>query len=86
MRMKDFQCTDCGRLIEELVENDVTHWTCPGCKGPMVAIWVSAPKLSKVCIPSYPGCKAQRAGYMHTHGDFVATRTQSGYGGSQSPK
>lgn len=85
MRMKDFECTDCGMLVEELVDNDVINWVCPRCQGPMVYVWVTAPKLSSVCIPSYPGCKAQKAGYTHTHGNFMATKTQSGYGGSQGP-
>jgi DNA-directed RNA polymerase subunit RPC12/RpoP len=85
MRMKDFECIDCGMQVEELVDNEVVNWTCPRCQSSMTSIWLHAPKLSKECIPSYPGCKAQKAGYMHTHGCFPATKTQSGYGGSQSP-
>jgi hypothetical protein len=85
MRMKDFECSTCNNKLEELVDNDTASFVCPDCKGDMHTVFLVAPKLSSVCIPSYPGCKAQRAGYMHTHGNFEATKVQSGYGGSQGP-
>jgi hypothetical protein len=83
--MKDFECFTCKHRLEELVDNDTASFICPLCSGNMCTIILGAPKLSSVCIPSYPGCKAQRAGYMHTHGNFEATKVQSGYGGSQGP-
>jgi Zn-finger nucleic acid-binding protein len=84
--MKDFLCPNCCAEVEELVENDVASIPCPWCKTNMENVWLKAPHLASECIPSYPGCKAQRAGYMHTHGDRPAEKIQSGYGGSQGPK
>jgi predicted RNA-binding Zn-ribbon protein involved in translation (DUF1610 family) len=84
--MKDFSCPSCSAEIEELVDNDVRTWACPSCGKDMVPIWVKAPKLAVECIPSYPGCKDQKAGYTHTHGSHPATKVQSGYGGSQGPE
>lgn len=48
----------------------------------------TAPRVNdtKVMILSYPGSKKLKAGYVHSHGDMRATRTQSGYGGTQGPK
>lgn len=83
MRMRDFQCK-CGVMLEELVDNEVRTWTCPTCGSAMEQVWIAPPKIFSTVVPTYPGCKAQKAGYMHTHGDRPATRTQSGYGGSQS--
>lgn len=86
MRMKDFQCAACGLMLEELVDNDVNSWDCPACAGEMQHVWTAAPKLCTEVIPSYPGCKGQKAGYVHSHGARDASKIQSGYGGSQGPK
>ena len=45
-------------------------------------IWI--PGVTHERVFDYPGSKAQKAGYVHTHGDKPATRVQSGYGGTTS--
>lgn len=85
MLLRDFECLKCGAIREELVSSDDVV-VCRKCENPMVRVFIHAPPILTTIIPSYKGCLRQRAGYTHTHGDFDATRIQSGYGGCQSPK
>ena len=84
MLMYDFECTKCKHQFEELTIIKETHAVCPECTGESVRI-VSMPHQFNTIIPAYPGCKKQKAGYVHTHGDKPATKIQSGYGGCGSP-
>lgn len=99
MIMKDFECDACGHIFEELTpatnelklaEGQDWGWkdvTCPAC-GECSAKEIFNGSSALWCeqtIPTYPGCKKQKAGYTHTsHADQKATKLQSGYGGCQS--
>ncbi|RKY28739.1 MAG: hypothetical protein DRP83_00125 [Planctomycetota bacterium] len=87
MPMYDYRCPDCECETEEIVSDIATVVSCPECGARMVRFWKSAPPTLSAIIPSYPGCKGQKAGYVHSHGPKrPATKIQSGYGGAQSPK
>ena len=85
MLMYDFECTKCHHQFEELTVIKETKSVCPECKGDAQRI-VSIPHQLHTIIPAYPGCKKQKAGYVHTHGNRPATKIQSGYGGCSSPE
>lgn len=87
MPMYDYRCSRCALEIEEFVPAPDTEVPCPECGDLMTKVWKAAPQTLTTVIPSYPGCKEQKAGYVHTHSpDRPATKIQSGYGGSQGPK
>lgn len=87
MLLLDFHCEKCGVTFEELVETGTKVYKCPNCPGLATRIFTKTAMLCTVTIPTYPGCKRQKAGYAHTsHADQNATRMQIGYGGSQRPK
>lgn len=87
MPMYDFRCNTCNLEFDEIVLCNVNTIDCPVC-GTLTAerIFITAPKLLTNIIPSYPGCKKHKAGYVHTHADRNATKISSGYGGCQGPK
>lgn len=60
---------------------------CPeeGCGLMAKGLITGAPTLLTTIIPSYRGCKKQKAGYVHSHGDKDATKVSSGYGGCVNP-
>lgn len=87
MLLLDFQCTSCETVFEELMESGVTTCSCPHCGEVGTRIFTKTAHICTAMIPTYPGCKRQKAGYAHTrHADQAATRLQSGYGGCQRPK
>lgn len=87
MPMFDYRCERCGLEIEEMVTSSKDDVPCPECGEIMGRVWKSAPMTMTTVIPSYPGCKEQKAGYVHSHSPRrPATKIQSGYGGAQSPK
>jgi putative FmdB family regulatory protein len=59
---------------------------CEVCGEPAHQQLRTPPKMFNVIVPDYPGSKALKAGYVHSHGPKDATRIQSGYGGSQGPR
>lgn len=59
---------------------------CPICGSNAKQIIIEAPVLLTEIIPSYPGCKKNKAGYQHSHGDFSGTKVMSGPGGMINPK
>jgi len=59
---------------------------CPTCGKPAKQIFTSAPHLWKgLYILDYPGSKALKAGFVHSHGDHGVKKVSSGYGGSLNP-
>ena len=100
MILRDFECTQCNHIFEEmepsaaemkLAEKQSWGWkatACPQCEGYEIKP-VFHKKSALPCenmVPTYPGCKKQKAGYTHTrHADHAATRIQSGPGGCQGP-
>lgn len=84
--MFDYRCRNCKTETEEFVSNTDVEVRCPGCDNTMEKFWKSGPPTLTSIIPSYPGCKAHKAGYVHSHGDRPATKVQSGFGGCGNPK
>ena len=84
MPLYDFECSHCGTLFEEIIPAVQTTLECPKCQKSADRKLGGTKVLTNI-IPAYPGCKRQKAGYVHTHGDKKATKIQSGYGGCVSP-
>lgn len=90
MAVYDFACPNGHGDYEvrcAIAERTNPH-PCPECGTPGKKVILAVPHLNdtSVAILSYPGSKALKAGYQHTHGDFSATKISSGYGGTFSPK
>jgi len=84
MPLNDFKCA-CGHECEELVKfGDVMP--CEVCGSAMTIAWKVPPKQFGTIIPTYPGSKKIKAGYVHTHADRPATKVSSGPSGCMSPK
>jgi putative FmdB family regulatory protein len=83
MPMYDFECSK-GHAFEEIcaVNEEVK---CPECGAEAKKVWRSGPPVLTHIIPSYPGCLAQKAGYVHSHAPQPSTKVQSGYGGMCNP-
>lgn len=79
-KMFNFECATCSAVFEEMVEGpEGVPEECPQCgKEAGFIKLLSAPTMPTKIIPSYPGCKARKAGYVHTHGKRPAEK-----GGSQ---
>lgn len=85
MLLYDFECPKCGKIREELVSNPDEKILCDNCGKNMHRIFVKSAVILTTIIPSYPGCKTQKAGYVHTHGDRPATKVLSGPAGCVNP-
>jgi len=60
---------------------------CPSCAEPMQQVIISAPHQWKgLYVLDYPGSKALKAGYVHSHGDMSVRNVSVGFGGSLNPK
>lgn len=59
---------------------------CPECGADSRRVILTVPPLLTEIIPSYPGSKKLKAGYVHSHGDKAATKVSSGYGGCVNPR
>ncbi len=84
MPLYDFEC-ECGHTCEDLVKCGEVI-SCMKCGIDMTLVWKEAPKQFEVIIPTYPGSKKIKAGYVHTHADRPATKVSSGPSGCMSPK
>lgn len=60
---------------------------CPTCQSPakMVLAWAPRVNNTEVVILDYPGSKALKAGYVHSHGPKNATKVMSGPAGMLNP-
>lgn len=76
LKMYNFECTNCGHEFEALVEGcDGEPEECTPCGATTGFLrLIGAPKNLTEIIPSYPGCKARKAGYVHTHGNRPAEK------------
>lgn len=78
----DYDCTQGHRFeIRSSIADKPQAPPCPECGEPAHSVITKAPVLFGTIIPSYPGSLKQKAGYVHSHGDKPATKTQSGFGG-----
>lgn len=60
---------------------------CPACGEPCRQVFLTAPHVWKgLYIFDYPGSKAQKAGYIHSHGDPGVSKVSVGAGGALNPK
>lgn len=78
----DFVCASCEAKFEAIVKSGVDDTACREC-GTGVATRVPSPfALFSTIVPSYPGCKKKKAGYVHSHGNRPKTpgKIQVGYG------
>lgn len=89
MPLYDYAC-EAGHEFEHRCsiadKPDVMPCPVEGCGKPSKSFLGGVPALLTTIIPSYPGCKKQKAGYIHSHGDKAATKVSSGYGGAVNPK
>lgn len=61
-------------------------WNCPDCQEAGKQIHIAVPAMPTTIVVDYPGSKRLKAGYVHSHGNHSASKTQFGYGGKQAPK
>ena len=60
---------------------------CPECGGVTRQVILTAPHVWKnLYVLDYPGSKALKAGYIHSHGDPGVSKVSSGAGGMLNPK
>lgn len=73
-KLNDYTCNKCGTRFEYMCENAEDAPTCPSCDAHEVEVCIGASKLLTHIIPTYPGCKRMKAGYVHSHGDRPAEK------------
>lgn len=90
LKMREFQCEDCGTIREDLVESHEDHLPCLNCAGKMVPC-LGVPgggstSIPTATVPDYPGAHRRKAGYQHKYVNRPAEKTQVGYGGGVSKR
>jgi hypothetical protein len=83
MPVYDFRCSYCKHELNDEICGAEESVKCPECNNIMDRDF-PAPKVFNKIIPMYPGAKKLKAGYVHTHADQPATRSQVGFGGKVS--
>lgn len=71
--MQDYRCRECGHRFEYLHQTTEDIEVCPQCGSNEADLQLGGHQLTTI-IPSYPGCKKVKAGYVHTHGDRPAEK------------
>lgn len=86
LRLYDFRCTKC-RYEEEIIceKEEADTQECSKCGASTEKFWAQGPRILTEIVPSHPGCKAHKAGYVHEY-KRPATKVQSGPGGCVKPK
>lgn len=72
-KVSDYYCEDCQQTYEFMHHPVDEPAVCPAC-GSKAATAVPGGRLLGVIVPTYPGCKRVKAGYVHTHGDRPAEK------------
>lgn len=90
LKMREFQCTQCGHCESDLIETNATLPSrfCPKCEARM-ELCLGVPgsgstSIPTATIPDYPGSRRRKAGYQHKYVNRPAEKTQVGYGGGVS--
>ncbi len=83
MPLYDYKCSKCAHIEEDICPAGTKTIECEKCWETSARFFGSAPAYLTTIIPSYPGCKKVRAGYIHSHGDRPSTRV-TGCGFSSS--
>lgn len=84
----DFKCSR-DHVLEHFCSISAKPDTlpCPECGEPMRQVFLSAPHQWKnLYVLDYPGSKALKAGFVHSHGDPGVRRVSVGAGGALNPK
>lgn len=84
----DYSCGDESHDFEHFCSISAKPATlpCPTCQKDAKSIIKSVPHVWKgLYILDYPGSKALKAGYVHSHGDPGVQKVSSGFGGSLNP-
>lgn len=76
MPLHDFKCPSCETIFEEHVPVGFHQCPCPDCGATADKVYVKMPNTIKEFVVDYPGSKRLKAGYIHSHGDRPATKTQ----------
>jgi putative FmdB family regulatory protein len=76
MPLYDYHCNSCGHQEETIAPSGTRVVACEKCGAVSERVFLSAPIQMTHVIPSYPGCKRVKAGYVHTHGDRPRTKVQ----------
>lgn len=75
LKVFDFRCNNCKEEFEDLVDISIPGGVeCALCGSKDTQQILSPVATLTAIIPSYPGCKRMRAGYVHSHGDKVADK------------
>lgn len=80
----DHECPNgCGdyEVRCSIADRTLPH-PCPRCGGLGKQVITQMPAMPKTIVIDYPGSKKFKAGFVHSHGDKSATKTQVGYGGA----
>jgi predicted house-cleaning noncanonical NTP pyrophosphatase (MazG superfamily) len=85
MPVYDFRCPYCSHLEQDVIAKLDEEVKCLACSEKMERL-ACAPHILTTIVPTYPGSKKHKAGYVHLNKNEPATRTQIGYGGGQSPE
>ena len=76
MPLYDYKCTFCDAVEESLMPSGTEAIKCAQCGSRATRVFLVCPKQLTTIVPSYPGCKKQKAGYVHSHGDKPKTKVQ----------
>jgi putative FmdB family regulatory protein len=71
--LRDYACNACGNHYEFMHHPTDTPAVCPHCAS-QDATGVMGGHLVTKFVPTYPGCKRVKAGYVHSHGDRPAEK------------
>lgn len=82
MPLYDFVCEACDTKFEAIVKYGVDDTPCQECAAGNAKRVPSTFAMFNTIVPSYPGCKKKKAGYIHSHGNRPKTpgKIQVGYG------
>lgn len=76
MPLYDYKCTKCDHDEESIEPSGTSEIFCSECGATSERYFKECAKTLTTIIPSYPGCKKHKAGYVHTHGDRPRTKVQ----------
>lgn len=76
MPVYDYRCSECNHEEESIEPSGTETISCEECESTSNRFIGGFPTTLKKIIPAYPGCKKQKAGYVHTHGDKPKSKVQ----------
>ena len=73
-KVQDYYCRACGENYEFLHHPVDEPATCPECGSTDAEKRATGGTPLSVIVPTYPGSKKHKAGYVHSHGDRPAEK------------